>query len=64
MLTGTFTGLDEGGVVDSFGDMDLFITCAACNGNDVALYSVPEPSTLILLAAGLPVLLKRRRRRG
>jgi pectate lyase len=39
-LTGEFEGLAEGGLVGNFGQ-DLFITYAAGDGNDVALYTLP-----------------------
>lgn len=38
-LTGTFNGLGEGARVGNFGDIDLFITYAAGDGNDVGLFT-------------------------
>jgi len=51
---GEFAGLGEGAMVGNFGGQDLFISYAAGDGNDVALFTaVPEPSSLMLLAMGL-----------
>ncbi|KKN67929.1 hypothetical protein LCGC14_0456290 [marine sediment metagenome] len=61
-LSGQFLGLDEGALVDNFGGMDLFITYTAGSGNDVSLYAVPEPATMILLAVSGLALLRRRNR--
>ncbi|MEX2673531.1 MAG: hypothetical protein WD294_15645 [Phycisphaeraceae bacterium] len=64
--TGTFDGFAEGDVVATHGGQNLFITYAAGDGNNVALYTtitaIPQPATLWLLAAAYPMLLKRRRR--
>ena len=62
-LTGTFTGLGEGGLVDNFGGEDLFITYQGGDGNDVALFTaVPEPATMMLLTVGGLAILRRRKR--
>ena len=47
-LTGQYDGLGEGALVDNFGGQDLYITYFGGDGNDVALYTVPEPATLLL----------------
>ncbi|RYD61193.1 MAG: hypothetical protein EOP83_17605, partial [Verrucomicrobiaceae bacterium] len=57
-LTGLFSGLAEGGLVGNFGGKDLFITYAGnfgdtgtvdtSGGNDIVLYTVPEPGTAAL----------------
>ncbi len=70
-LSGTFAGLDEGGLVEGFGT-ELFITYAAGDGNDIALFTegyelapIPLPATGLLLGgalAGLGALRHRRRR--
>ncbi len=48
MLTGQYEGLAKGALVGNFGGEDLFITYTAGSGNDVALYTIPEPTTLLL----------------
>jgi|CXWL01.1.fsa_nt_gi hypothetical protein len=60
MTTGLFDGLNEGGLVGLFGGRELFITYHFGDGNEVALFTkagpgstVPEPSTVLLLASGL-----------
>jgi len=47
-LTGQYDGLGEGDLVRNFGGQGLFITYGGGDGNDVALYTVPEPATLLL----------------
>ena len=42
-LSGQFSGLSEGGLIDNFGGADLFITYAAGDGNDVALFTEELP---------------------
>lgn len=62
--TGIFTGLGEGALVGNYNSVDLFITYAAGDGNDLALYTVPEPNTAACLALGALLLAARRRRRA
>jgi hypothetical protein len=52
-LTGQYDGLGEGALVGNFGGEDLFITYTAGSGNDVALYTIPEPTTLLLALLAL-----------
>ncbi len=52
-LTGEYDGLSEGGLVGNFSGEDLFITYAAGSGNDVAIYTIPEPTTLLLALLAL-----------
>lgn len=59
--TGQFNGLSEGDLVDNFGGIDLFISYTAGDGNDISLYTVPEPTSLALLSLGALGLLSRRR---
>jgi hypothetical protein len=69
--TGTFQYADNS-EIGTFDGFDWFITYEAndaatpslTGGNDVAIYSVPEPSTLALLAAVAVGLLGWARRRG
>jgi hypothetical protein len=41
--TGQFAGLPEGARIGAFDHLDLFITYKGGNGNDVALFTIPEP---------------------
>ena len=60
-LTGTFAGLNEGGVVGNFNGFDLFISYRGGDGNDIVLSTVPEPSSLAMIGLGGAALLRRRR---
>lgn len=72
-LTGIFSGLAEGGVVGNYGGRDLFITYQGnfgdtgavdiTGGNDIVLYTVPEPSAALLGGLGAMLLLRRRKQR-
>jgi hypothetical protein len=60
--SGQFAGLGEGGLVGEFSGTDLFITYAAGDGNDVALFTqVPEAAAVVMLATGAMALLAFRR---
>jgi hypothetical protein len=59
LLTGQYDGLAEGALVGNFGGEDLFITYTAGSGNDVALYTIPEPTTLLLALLALVAALLR-----
>ena len=66
-VAGIFAGLPEGGYVIrgiGGGPNDLQISYVGGDGNDVALTTVPEPTTLSLLGLGaLAAFLRRRRRK-
>jgi hypothetical protein len=62
VLSGQFSGLGEGALVASFGGQDLFISYAAGDGNDVALFTaVPEPGAGLMgaILCSLLFLLRR-----
>jgi autotransporter-associated beta strand protein len=59
--TGAFVGLGEGDLAGTFRSMDLFITYKAGGGNSIALYTVPEPSTIAVLGLGVLLIARRRR---
>ena len=61
-LTGQYDGLDEGSLVGNFSGQDLFITYAGGDGNDVTLFTVPEPTTVLIwsMLAGLGFAFRRR----
>jgi len=66
-LSGQFLGLGEGDLVTNFGGMDLFISYAAGDGNDISLFvlqAVPEPGSAVLLLASAICLIVRRKRRA
>ncbi|HMO16266.1 MAG TPA: hypothetical protein PKD64_16720 [Pirellulaceae bacterium] len=61
---GFWNGFGEGALVGNFGGRDLFITYGANNGAGIALFTaVPEPSSLLLLAACFAKVVVTRRRR-
>jgi autotransporter-associated beta strand protein len=69
---GTFAGMEEHALVGTFGGKDLYITyqgdfgdtgpVATFGGNDIVLYSIPEPRAASLGALGILMLLRRRKR--
>ncbi|MCP4376683.1 MAG: PEP-CTERM sorting domain-containing protein, partial [bacterium] len=62
-ITFQFTALDE---TTRFALYNAYMTGDTLHGvaiDDVSVELVPEPATMLVLAAGLPLLLKRRRRR-
>ncbi|MEK7951483.1 beta strand repeat-containing protein [Luteolibacter soli] len=70
--TGTFAGLgSDGSLVGTFGGVNLFITYSGnfsdtgtidlSGGNDIVLYTVPEPAAAGIGAIGLLLILRRRR---
>ena len=63
-LQGQFVGLEEGDLVANMQGMDLFISYAGGDGNDVVLFTaVPEPSTLPAILLCISWIGLRRRRR-
>lgn len=72
-LSGIFSGLAEGSVVGNFGGKDMYITYAGnfgdtgpvdiVGGNDIVLYTVPEPSAAALGGLASLLLLRRRKQR-
>ena len=52
-LTGSFTGLLEGALVSTHGGQDLFISYTAGDGNDVALYTIPTPGSVMLFCISM-----------
>lgn len=60
-LTGEYDGLGEGALVGGFGGEDLFITYAGGDGNDVALFTVPEPTMALTqsMLIGLRIMMRR-----
>ena len=63
--SGFFTGLAEGDLIGSFGDVDLFISYSGGSGDDVLLFTtsaVPEPASaaIVMLVLGAFVLRRRK----
>lgn len=64
LLSGQFNGLGEGALVGVFNGYQTFISYAAGDGNDIALFTaIPEPGTAMVLAMVGSVVVFRRRRR-
>ncbi|MEZ6093681.1 MAG: PEP-CTERM sorting domain-containing protein [Pirellulaceae bacterium] len=62
---GNFSGFGEGDLVGNFGGFDLFISYAAGDGNDVALFTaVPEPGAISLVGMAAAAAFYRRRRKA
>lgn len=62
-LTGQFAGLNEGGLVGTFGDHDLFVSYRSGRGNSISLFTaVPEPSSALLVGLGTLLFTRRRLR--
>lgn len=49
---GAFDGYAEGDYFDTLGGQELYLTYSGGDGNDVVLYTLPEPSTAAALAIG------------
>ena len=63
--SGQFAGAPQGSVVATFGSVDVFIDYQGGNGNDVELFTIPEPAASILIGVvlcGLGVVRGRPRR--
>jgi hypothetical protein len=62
-VSGRFSGLDEGGLVGTFGEQNLLITYFGGAGNDVVLFTqpIPEPSTWVLIIGAIALLMLRMR---
>jgi len=62
-LTGQYDDLGEGDLVGNFGGEDLFITYNGSNGNDVTLFTVPEPTMALTwsMLIGLAIIMRRQR---
>jgi len=63
-LTGEFSSLSEGDIAftDTLSGLDFRITYQAGDGNDVALFAIPEPASVVMLAFGLLILVNHRKR--
>jgi hypothetical protein len=61
--TGMLDGLGEGAIVGNYGGKELFVTYLSGDGNDVALFTVPEPPFGWLALASTAFLLPHCRRR-
>jgi len=60
--TGSFSGLGDGDLVGTFDGEDLYLTYAGGDGNDVVLYTLPEPGMAMGIALGALSLAGRQHR--
>lgn len=62
VLSGQFSGLDEGDAVGIFGGHELFVTYEGFGGNGIGLFTtVPEPSSLVMLSIAAITVIGRRK---
>ena len=61
MVTGTFSNMYQDKIVATVNGLDLYFTYLGGDGNDIAVYSIPEPSALFTLLVLMPLALKRRK---
>ena len=62
-LFGEFSNFADGDLVGTFGGVNLYIDYQGGGGGGIALFSVPEPSSVMLILFGSAVCAIGRRRR-
>ena len=60
-LQGQFENRNEGARISTVDGLDIYITYKAGDGNDIALYTIPEPTTLFTILTLAPLLLTRKK---
>lgn len=62
-LSGQLSGLSEGDLVGNYGGRDLYISYFGGDGNDIALFTIPEPSSSLAVVMAIGMLCLRRKNR-
>ncbi len=62
VIVGAFDNISEGDILTTINGLDLIFTYQGGDGNDITVYTIPEPTTLFTLLTLAPLTLTRRKK--